>query len=359
MNMRKTILGAACAAALACLWLGTARGALDPGRPTSWDLAEADLYGIEVRDRALWAVGYWGTVRISTDGGQTWQRVPTPVTESLHAVSFADAQHGWAVGARGVILRTSDGGRSWERQVAEVRDELGDAAPLDSALLAVSAVSAQEAWAVGDFGIVLHTRDGVTWEQQSIPAEAFADENIPERILNSVHFVSPQRGFIAGEFGTLLRTSDGGATWVGRHQLSGAPAELYLFGLDAEVVEGSEERLAAVGLEGTVLVSEDGGNAWESRSVPTTAALFAVAWRGQSGIAVGDRGVIYTTADAGRSWRAAERAPYLGWLAGVRYADERTLYAVGEQGVVLRSRDAGQSFEVLALRGAASPSRPE
>jgi photosystem II stability/assembly factor-like uncharacterized protein len=88
--------------------------------------------------------------------------------------------------------------------------------------------------------------------------------------------------------------------------------------------------------------------------VPTSAALFAIAWRGQSGTAVGDRGVIYTTADAGRSWRAAERAPYLGWLAGVRYADEQTLYAVGERGVVLRSRNAGQSFEVLETRPAAA-----
>ena len=72
----------------------------------------------------------------------------------------------------------------------------------------MSAVSAQEAWAVGDFGVLLHTRDGVAWEQQPLPAEIFGDENPPERILNSVHFPSSQRGFIAGEFGTLLRTSD-------------------------------------------------------------------------------------------------------------------------------------------------------
>jgi photosystem II stability/assembly factor-like uncharacterized protein len=112
-------------------------------------------------------------------------------------------------------------------------------------------------------------------------------------------------------------------------------------------------RLAAVGLEGTVLVSENAGAAWQSRPAPTGAALFALDLRGENGIVVGDRGVIFTTTDAGQSWRAAERAPYLGWLAGVRYADDQTLYAVGERGVVLRSRDAGQSFEILGTKSTA------
>jgi photosystem II stability/assembly factor-like uncharacterized protein len=355
MNTRTRIRGVACALALALLGLDSARGALDPARPASWDLADADLYGIEARGDTLWAVGYWGTVRLSSDGGATWQRVETPVTESLYAVSFADAQHGWAVGGHGVILRTSDGGRSWERQAAQVLDELGEAAPLDTSLLGVSAVSAQEAWAVGDFGVILHTRDGVAWEQLKLSPESFGDENLPERILNSVHFVSPQSGFIAGEFGTLLRTSDGGATWTGRHQLMGAPAELYLFNVEGS--GGDDAQLAAVGLEGTVLVSQNGGESWESRAVSTGAALFALDWRGERGVVVGDRGVIFTTVDAGRSWRAAERAPYLGWLAGVRYADDQTLYAVGERGVVLRSRDAGQSFEVLGTKSTA-PAAP-
>ena len=351
MNTRTGVLGAL-GVALALLWLEPARGALDPAQPTSWNLPDADLYAVDLRESTVWAVGYWGTVRMSSDGGQSWQHVLTPVTETLFAVSFADAQHGWAVGGHGVILRSSDGGRSWERQSAEIRDEAGDSAPLDTALLSVSAVSAQEAWAVGDFGVVLHTRDGVAWEQQSIPREAFADENDAERILNSVRFVSPQQGFIAGEFGTLLRTVDGGATWVGQHQLSSAPVELYLFNISGSAA-GSALRLAAVGLEGTVLVSENAGAAWEGRPAPTGAALFALDLRGESAVVVGDRGVIFTTTDAGRSWHAAERAPYLGWLAGVRYADDQTLYAVGERGVVLRSRNAGQSFEILETRSTA------
>jgi photosystem II stability/assembly factor-like uncharacterized protein len=340
--------------ALALLALSAARGALDPARPESWVIADADLYDVDVRGSRLCAVGYWGSVRLSADGGETWTPVQTPVTDTLYGVSFADDAHGWAVGAHGVVLRTTDGGRTWERQPAEVRDELGELVPLDTGLLAVSAVSPQEAWAVGDFGVVLHTRDGVAWEQQTIPAEAFADENLAERILNAVHFTSALRGFIAGEFGTLLRTSDGGATWIGRHELSGAPPELYLFQLDAGD-DPAGTTVAAVGLEGTVLVSENGGDSWQSRPVKTSAPLFALDWRGDVGVAVGDRGVIFTTADAARTWKAAKRAPYLGWLAAVRFADERTLYAVGERGVVVRSRDAGESFEVLKTNQAAVP----
>jgi len=331
-------------AGLCCLLVGAPLSAkliaeLDAARPESWGLPRAHLYAVEAEGDSVWAVGYWGTVLRSSDGGQSWARGSTPTSETLYGVDFADAQHGFAVGANGVLLASSDGGASWVRQTVEIVDEVGDTLPLDTTLFDVSMVSPTEAWAVGDLGMLLHTRDGSTWERVPLDAAAYADENLAERILNAVEFSSPQRGYIAGEFGTLLRTDDGGATWRGDRVLVNAAEEPYFFALDA-----SSETAAAVGLAGSVLVAGADGATWQSRPVATSAALYAAAVRGTRALVAGDRGVIYATADAGVTWTTVPGAEQFNWLTGLAFASDTRAFAVGEHGLVLRSDDGGASW---------------
>ncbi len=62
------------------------------------------------------AVGEFGTVIATTDGGVTWeQRTPIPNDFYPMAADFADALHGWVGGLDGVIWHTSDGAQTWER----------------------------------------------------------------------------------------------------------------------------------------------------------------------------------------------------------------------------------------------------
>jgi len=277
----------------------TVRAALDPAHLDTWKLPEASLYTVTARGQNAWAAGYWGT-----------------------------------------ILRSSDGGATWVVQPVEIPDELGEVRPLDVNLFGVAATSQTSAWAVGDLGIVVRTRDGETWEKVAFDQATYADDNVPERLLNAVVFTSPTEGWIAGEFATLLRTSDGGETWVGQRKISGAPEDLYLFNLSA----AAGGPAAAVGLAGSVLVSSDAGAVWESRSVDTSAGLFAIAWSGEHGVAAGDRGVIYVSTDGGRTWTDAERPKLFNWLAGVAFANANEALVVGERGVILRSGDGGASW---------------
>jgi photosystem II stability/assembly factor-like uncharacterized protein len=314
--------------------------ALDPARLETWTLPKASLYAVTAEGQNAWAVGYWGTVLRSSDAGRTWTETRTPTSKTLFAVSFADAMNGWAVGAGGTILRSTDGGATWTAQPVEVPDEMGGARPLDVNLFGVAAVSASEAWAVGDLGAVLHTRDGERWEKVTLDAAVLADDNVPERIFNAVVFTSPTEGWIAGEFATLLRTTDGGNTWVGQRTIEGAPNDLYLFNLSG--APGGPA--AAVGLAGSVLVSSEDGTKWESRSVETTAGLFAIAWQGDQGVAVGDRGVLYVTRDGGRTWTDPKRPKLFNWLAGAVFPSATEALVVGEGGLVLRSEDGGQTW---------------
>ncbi len=63
------------------------------------------------------AVGEFGTVIATSDGGTTWeQRNPIPNDFYPMGSDFLDLQHGWVGGLDGVIWTTSDGGESWQRQ---------------------------------------------------------------------------------------------------------------------------------------------------------------------------------------------------------------------------------------------------
>jgi hypothetical protein len=59
-----------------------------------------------------WLVGRAGTVLLSTDG-RTWRRVPFPDMTDLMAVQAADARTATVTTADGRTFRTTDGGRSW------------------------------------------------------------------------------------------------------------------------------------------------------------------------------------------------------------------------------------------------------
>ncbi|MFI5316301.1 MAG: WD40/YVTN/BNR-like repeat-containing protein [Myxococcota bacterium] len=317
--------------------------ALDPARLETWKLPKASLFAVASRGENVWACGYWGTLLRSGDGGRTWTQPDTPTAETLFAISFADDKNGFAVGASGTILHSTDGGATWAKQAVQVPDEMGGTHALDVNLFGVAVLSATEAFAVGDLGTALHTRDGSTWEKLPFDATTYADENVPERILNAVVFTSPTEGFIGGEFATLLRTHDGGATWIGSRQISGAPPDLYLFNVSAG--GGSA---AAVGLAGGVLVANADGSEWTSHSVDTSAGLFAIAWQGQRGIAAGDRGVLFVTADGGATWKEPQRPKLFNWIAGATFLSEREAVVVGEGGLILRSDDGGASWSAAA-----------
>ncbi len=72
---------------------------------------------VAVAGQHVWLAGTPGSVvATSSDGGGTWTRVATGSGAPLYKLMFVDSARGWAVGEFGTILATTDGGRSWHRQ---------------------------------------------------------------------------------------------------------------------------------------------------------------------------------------------------------------------------------------------------
>lgn len=76
---------------------------------------------------------------------------------------------------------------------------------------------------------------------------------------------------------------------------------------------------------------------------PARSVLLGAAQCGAQLLAVGERGLVVTSTDHGKTWRQS-RVPAAVTLTAVRCAGATTAYAVGHGGIVLASTDAGLSW---------------
>jgi len=266
----------------------------------------------------LVAVGEWGHVALSDDGGKTWRQaksVPTQMT--LTEVTFVDAQQGWCVGHDAVILHTSDGGENWELQFSAPENE--------ATLLSVWFENAQHGIAVGGFGLMFETRDGgKKWEERD-PLEVEGEQ--PH--LNHL-FVGPKGVlFIAAEFGSVFRSQDNGQSW--KH--IELPYDGSLWGgipLDGDA-------LLIFGMRGHAFRSADLGENWEKVTTGTDQSLqSATRLRDGKIVMVGLGGVVTTSSDDGRTFTAAIQPDRVG-IAAVAEGANGTLLLFGETGLTKRS----------------------
>ncbi len=77
---------------------------------------------------------------------------------------------------------------------------------------------------------------------------------------------------------------------------------------------------------------------------PQRAALLGLAQAGARVVAVGERGAVLLSDDAGATWRQAQSVPVSVTLTAVQFVSPQVGWAVGHQGVVLKTEDAGEHW---------------
>ncbi|MCP5118541.1 MAG: hypothetical protein GY953_47620, partial [bacterium] len=167
------------------------------------------LYGVAfLDDRRGFAVGFDETILWTADGGRTWAPQPSPLPRrpnawpaAYRAIAFADHQRGWIAGDGGNILQTSDGGRSWQLDEPDLPN--GSVELVSFETLAVSGDGT--AWAVSPVALLCRRPDESRWR--------FVPTGEPGWF-RAGSFIDSSTGWLAGERGTVLHTTDGGDTWV-------------------------------------------------------------------------------------------------------------------------------------------------
>lgn len=141
-----------------------------------------------------WAVGEFGVIFATVDGGKTWTAQKSPVETTLFGVHFSDVDHGFATGIEQVLLRTTDGGTTWDK--VRVPGRKGFVLGLYDV-----AVQGNVGWVIGDSGMLLRSTDGgSTWEQVELPIQ------LAGNWFRGIGLTPSSAGIIVGSEGLILTT---------------------------------------------------------------------------------------------------------------------------------------------------------
>ncbi|WP_084545092.1 YCF48-related protein [Derxia gummosa] len=195
--------------------------------------------------------------------------------------------------------------------------------------------------AVGERGVVLLSDDeGASFRQaRAVPVRA---------TLTAVSFADGRHGWAVGHDGVIVATADGGETWTLQRRDTTVDQPLF------SVLFTDANTGWACGLWSLLLRTTDGGKTWRTVNLPVPEGakradrnlyrLFADA-KGGLHIAA-ERGTVLTSADAGASWRYLDTG-YRGSLWAGAALDDGTLVVAGLRGNLRRSTDGGRSWQAV------------
>ncbi len=304
-----------------------------PIQPPDWKQGSVPAYynkahyGVTMASQNIaWAVGESGTILKTENGGDTWTAQSSGVTTKLLAVDAVAASTAWAVGERdyavegskGPILKTVDGGTTWAIQdsgtVANVTD--------------IDFWDANLGLACCGAGQVLRTTDGgATWTAVTVTGLGVWS-------LKTVRFVTATVVYALGADKAVYKSADAGATWSKLATGSTCALNDIAF-VDANTGWAVGGEWGMGGMVCVILKTTDGGATWTAQDSPVTQELFSCAFvDANRGYIAGNFGLLLVTTDGGETW--TDEIMVNNTLRAVRFFDADHGVYVGSSGLIFR-----------------------
>lgn len=259
------------------------------------------LFAIDMKGSWGLAVGSFGLMRETQDGGETWTTADPLTTKALLGVTAAgDTQ--LVVGQQGTIFRRVEGA-DWKQVEAGLTQRIMDVSLHDSGL----------GYIVGEFGFMAKSEDaGLTWTMVTKDWESVNEEGYEPHLYSTV-VKDDGTIFVAGEFGLIMMSTDRGQTFKQVHGGDQGVFDLHF----ADDGDGTSSGYA-VGQEGLVLKTIDGGATWSSVAVDTNSNLLGV-WSGNGEVVVTAIRDLLRSRDDGKSFSSFSADLQIGrtWYQGV------------------------------------------
>ena len=324
MKFKKSILFS-----LIISFIGCGQKQLDPNL-FSWQPLEvgtkSSLRGISaLNENEVWVSGSNGFCSKSIDGGETWETLDVPGTDSLDFRDIHVFEGGITylmtagTGESARIYKTEDGGKNWQLQL-------------------------NNPFAEGFFSCM-----------------AFWDSE------NGIVFSDP----VEGKF-VFFRTEDGGKDWqqIDPKNIPPAIEGEYAYAASGTCLITQGNNTVFLGTGGTiarVFRSTDKGETWGIAETPfvsgtASSGIFSLAFKdGQTGIAVGGdyqkqnqaKANVAKTTDGGKTWQLVEDSDKLEFRSCVSFLNEPSsnyLITVGRSGCDYSS-DNGETWKLFSTTG--------
>jgi len=265
-----------------------------------------------------------------------WDQVPISTDNDFNDVLALNSTSAFVVGENGKIYHTIDSGANWSEQDSGV-------------ILDLNAIEFNNhAIAVGDSGTVL-INEGDSWIDNSIDgAGNLYDLSIPyfDTLNNSVIFVS-------GTGGEIWKWSDD--SWEDLSNLTGTTNDIYAIDFV------NENEGFAVGADGLIIATIDGGESWEIRESPDGFGQFSFydviifGYQGSpiSALIVGENGTIIQSSGTGPTaigfiWKVPSEESHptntTSTIKSISGSSRFKFWVVGDDNFVALTEDGGNSF---------------
>ncbi|HNI38460.1 MAG TPA: YCF48-related protein, partial [Pseudomonadales bacterium] len=181
--------------------IADAESALSDAKDALTNTVANPLMDVWFRDAQTgYAVGAFGEMIMTTDGGTTWvsiaDRLNNPDRNHLNAIVGKDNLM-YIAGEAGHVYRSTNAGASWT--------QLESPDPENGSFFAINVVSDNEVFIAGLRGVMYRSVDrGANWKQIA--------ETLHKNI-NTVFFVDKDTVLAVGNDGAFLRSRDGGRTF--------------------------------------------------------------------------------------------------------------------------------------------------
>ena len=248
-------------------------------------------------------------------------------------------EYGFAAGIGGVILATTNKGNEWTALQSGVTGILSG--------VTAKGFPPENLLVVGSAGQHVRSTDGgSTFKLMTIaPTGSFYD----------VKYTGTNSAVTVGDNGNVYLTTNLGANW--NQQQSGITDRLLGIDFDLNYFEfeigrtnnsGGDSLFGiAVGQNGRIIRTLDGGITWETKTSPTNLSLFAVDIADRlNAFAVGSVGVFIRTTDGGETWTQLP-TNFNGTINSLSFISPTIGILSTSTGLLLRTLDGGETLDTL------------